>query len=73
MITPSVTFPDEAAKYPRAHRCRPENCLAYCASSILDVEDVQGRNDIMLNYVDEDIVVTHIGVLLASISLSKSI
>jgi hypothetical protein len=32
-ITSSVTFPELQQKYPRAHRCRPQNCFFKCGYS----------------------------------------
>lgn len=40
LITSLVTFPDEAAKYPRAHRCRPQNCFANRLFSLSSFRDV---------------------------------
>ena len=39
-MTSSVTFPLLATKYPRAHRCRPQNCLWMCLNSIISFREL---------------------------------
>jgi len=40
MITSSVTLPELATKYPRAHICRPQNALLNDLNSISSLRDV---------------------------------
>jgi hypothetical protein len=38
-MTSSVTFPLLATNYARAHKCRPQNCLAMCLNYIISFRE----------------------------------